>query len=71
MKALKYTELANWNMVDGQPIKLEQAMTYIEGQALGIEGRPTCNYCKKVGQLKAVAKNQKSKHVVRLMFMLI
>ena len=70
MKALKYTELANWNMVDGQPIKLEQAMTYIEGQALGIEGRPTCNYCKKVGHMKAVAKS-KSKHVVRLMFMLI
>ena len=37
VKALKNTELAKRTMVDGQPITLEQAMTFIEGQASGME----------------------------------
>ena len=37
VKALKNTELAKRTMVDGQPITLEQAMTFTEGQASGME----------------------------------
>ena len=37
VKALRNTELAKRTMVDGQPITLEQAMTFTEGQASGME----------------------------------